>query len=140
MLGDFLCTQTYAFNLAGNWKKGEDFTIEFNQLNSFYEDEYSWFQNMSEERKEQVEYWISHDIGDFSGSYDTTIYFSNDKWEWYNSENELINNGKYQESDKYPGLIAMYVNDESKNAIDAPTVLVFFIFEGKVYYPAFVKA
>lgn len=140
---DFLCVDVYGMELNGKYKHGEDFTIDFNVLSPFTDDEYS-YTNISEDddylekMKQRLEKYI------FCGDdFDTTIEFSDGEWEWYNSDGDLINNGEYQESKKYKGLIEMYAteNSEKYSRIYNEIAPLFFYIDndGNIYYPGFIK-
>ena len=93
------------------------------------------------EKKIRADYKISS-----SDAVSSAISFSDGKWEWKNSSGSLLNNGSYQESKKYPGLIAMYTDSSSKRkesefSLDEgyATLMLYIADDGKVYYPYFAK-
>ncbi len=142
----FLCTDTYGIKLAGKYKKGRDFTLKYNLEDTVKEDEQLMYQIKEVEQSryqiEENQEWLEC-AESFYHDLDSTIQFSDGEWEWYNADDELLNNGKYEESKKYPGLIKMYVDEESEKCPDYAKntyPLWFYIADdGEIYYPAFVK-
>ncbi|MBE6826512.1 MAG: hypothetical protein E7511_06490 [Ruminococcus sp.] len=150
--GEFLCVETYGFELD-TYTKGEAFSITYNPERTILLDEYSRY---------NMEGWDEAAIDKQLGRYcsffgqdesaigeDTTLEFSDGHWEWYNSDGGLINNGIYQESQDYPGFIMMSVEensvavdtDQEKATFTHCMPLLFYIAEdGEIYYPAFVRA
>lgn len=138
---DFLCTDTYGVKLKGSYKKGKDFKLEYNFIDTLTKDEQSPYK----ENDNQYE-WLEHMTEIAENQYNcdslkSTIKFSGGEWEWCNADDDLLNNGKYEESKKYPGLIKMYVDEDSEKCPEYAknTPLWFYIDDGKIYYPAFVK-
>lgn len=82
--------------------------------------------------------------------FDTIIEFENGTWNWYDKEHSLINNGEYQESSIYDGLIVMYITDGKKPypehleeyykkiSKSAPCIYLY-INDGKIYFSALIK-
>lgn len=139
----FLCTDTYGIELDGKYKKGKGFTLKHDLEVTLKDDEQSPYQ-----WEESPEEWLEKKLRRAEIDYncddlDSTIQFSDGEWEWYNADDELLNNGKYEESKKYPGLIKMYVDEESEKCPDYAKntyPLWFYIADdGEIYYPAFVK-
>lgn len=142
-IDNFLCTDTYGIELDGKYKKGKGFTLKHDLEVTLKDDEQSPYQ-----WEESPEEWLDNIIERAEKNYycddlDSTIQFSDGEWEWYNANDELLNNGKYEESKKYPGLIKMYVDEESEKCPDYAKntyPLWFYIADdGEIYYPAFVK-
>lgn len=142
----FLCTDTYGIKLAGKYKKGKAFTLKYNLEDTVKDDEQSRYQIKEVEQSryqiEENQEWLER-AESFYHDLDSTIQFSDGEWEWYNTDDELLNNGKYEESKKYPGLIKMYVDEDSERCpdyADNTYPLWFYITDdGEIYYPAFVK-
>ncbi|MBQ8349724.1 MAG: hypothetical protein IJY19_08805 [Ruminococcus sp.] len=143
-MGDLICTDTYGIDLKDVYKSGEDFTLEYNIMNTLKNDEFSPYNgkksDFSDENMDSIEknLLIQYNCDDLN----TAFVFSDGEWNWYNADGELINNGKYSESDNYPGLILMYVDTDSKNTNELPSycMLALYIAEdGNIYYPAFAK-
>lgn len=139
----FLCTDTYGIELDGKYKKGKGFTLKHDLEDTLKDDEQSPYQ-----WEEAPEEWLEKKLRRAEIDYncddlDSTIEFSDGEWEWYNADDELLNNGKYEESRKYPGLIKMYIDEDSeKHPVYAENTypLWFYIADdGEIYYPAFVK-
>lgn len=148
-VNDFICVPTYGFKLNGNYNKGDDFTVTFNILDTLKDDKYSlWYTQDWENHKESNGQTTAEKYMDiFKEQYgnldDTTLKFSNGKWEWKNSEGKLINNGTYLESEEHEGLIAMCLNDKSKNIGHHPARYSPYFFyidsAGTIWYPNWVK-
>lgn len=153
-MGKFLCVDTYGFKLDGKYKAGKDFEIVYNVYDTVYDDEYSLYSvlrtdNDIVERKLDYYYELGFEQDDWDEDSDTTIEFSDGEWKWYNEEGHLINDGEYQESKDYPGLIMMTITEDS-DRVDTDSgpwktysncaPLLFYIHDGQIYYPAFVKA
>lgn len=146
---DFICVPTYGFKLDGNYSKGKDFKITFNPLATYLDDEYSVYHTEDYEHNtthdgQLYSDWLKERLTNSFGDLDDTkLEFSDGEWNWYNSEGELLNNGIYDESSKYKGLISMAVTDDSKKnnteyKIMSP--LWFYIDgNGKIWYPNWVK-
>ncbi len=143
--------------LKGSYKKGKKFTVKFDPLAPISDDKSSIhnsiFNDMS--KKELINYVIESDvpvnddrhiiqlmfnlIGDLG---EGEIIFDDGKWEWYNGKGDLVNNGTYQESKDYPGLIGMYVDEDSERYIDSYSHVCphLFYIDGKdISYPCMVK-
>lgn len=136
----FLCTDTYGVELDGKYKKGKSFILKHYLEDTLAKDEQSCVtrdDELPERLLERAE--MNYHCDDI----ESTIKFSDGKWEWYNDEDALLNNGKYEESKDYPGLIKMYVDEESEKCPDYAKntyPLWFYITDdGEIYYPAFVK-
>ncbi len=136
----FLCTDTYGVELDGKYKKGKSFILKHDLEDTLAKDEQSCVtrdDELPERLLERAE--MNYHCDDI----ESTIKFSDGKWEWYNDEDALLNNGKYEESKNYPGLIKMYVDEESEKCPDYAKntyPLWFYITDdGEIYYPAFVK-
>ena len=139
---DFLCTDAYGIELDGKYKKGKSFTLKHDFEDTLENDEQSYYKGRDDEEElidkaiEHVEW--AYDCDDLK----TTIEFSDGEWEWFNADGGLINNGRYDESKAYPGLIMMYVDEDSKNCPDyAITSPMWFYIadDGEIYYPGYVK-
>lgn len=158
--GKFLCTETYGLTLESDYEHGKDFSITYNLHDMQMDDEYSLYYTyyLAEKSAEDYEnYWNLHapQMG-FGESWkkDTTLQFSNGKWEWYNSEGDLINNGTYQESESYPGLIAMTIDEDSAKAnfdednrsaentyrayTNSMPLFLYIAENGEIYYPSHI--
>ncbi len=139
---DFLCTDTYGIELDGKYKRGKAFTLKHDLEDTMENDEQSYYKG-----RDNAEELIDKAIERAKHNYDcddleTTIEFSDGEWEWFNADGGLINNGRYDESKDYPGLIMMSLDEDSKNcpdyAITSP--LWFYITDdGEIYYPGYVK-
>lgn len=144
--GDFLCVETYGFELDGKYKQGKDFTIKYDPETTMKKDPLSSY-NKNEDRddaRDDLETRTDRIAESYnSSSVKTTIEFSDGKWKWYNSKGKLINKGKYSEGDEYEGIISMYITDNSEeyNAMfDTMMPLIFYIADDeKIYYPIFVR-
>lgn len=136
----FLCTDTYGIELEGKYKKGKSFTLTHDLEETLEEDEQSYIGSSEERLEETLE---RAEMNYHCDDLESTIKFSGGEWEWYNDEDELLNNGKYEESKKYPGLIKMYIDEDSEKHPDHALMnypLWFYIADdGEIYYPAFVK-
>ncbi len=136
----FLCTDTYGIELDGNYKKGKSFTLKHDLEDTLEKDEQSCVTRDDELLERLLE---RAEMNYHCDDLESTIKFSDGKWEWYNDEDALLNNGKYEESKDYPGLIKMYVDEDSEKHQDHALVLYplwFYIADdGEIYYPAFVK-
>lgn len=136
----FLCTDTYGIELDGNYKKGKSFTLKHDLEDTLEKDEQSCVTRDDELLERLLERAERNYRCD---DLESTIKFSGGEWEWYNDEDELLNNGKYEESKDYPGLIKMYIDEDSEKHPDHALVLYplwFYIADdGEIYYPAFVK-
>lgn len=148
--GDFLCVPTYGFELNGDYSFGNDFKINFNQQTSLIDDPasiYNIYKNYENDEAKADEYLEKFEMRCepqfVNGEFDTTIEFSDGEWKWYNADGELINNGKYQESKDYKGIVSMYLTDDSKNCEKITKMLdplLFYIADdGEIYYPGYVK-
>lgn len=141
---DFLCTDTYGIKLKGSYKKGKDFKLEHNLIDTLTKDEQSPYR-YEDDPEEWLEHTTERAIANYHYCDDlkSTIEFSDGEWEWYNADNDLINNGKYDESKKYPGLIMMYIDDDSEKCPDFAKYMFplwFYIDnDGEIYYPAYIK-
>ena len=151
-LGDLLGYATYGLNVRGEYVQGGDFVLDFDQLAVYNDDPFSPCKHGKNdenpeksiediEKKIRADYKISS-----SDAVSSAISFSDGKWEWKNSSGSLLNNGSYQESKKYPGLIAMYTDSSSKRkesefSLDEgyATLMLYIADDGKVYYPYFAK-
>lgn len=139
----FLCTDTYGIELKGKYKRGKDFTLEYDLEDTMEEDEQSPFKSESdpEELRDRIEERAEMNYG--CDSLESTIEFSDGEWEWFNDNGDFLNNGKYEESKDYPGLIKMYIDEDSEKCPDYAMYtcpLLFYIDDdGEIYYPAFVK-
>lgn len=139
----FLCTDTYGIELKGKYKRGKDFTLEHDLEDTMEEDEQSPFKSESdpEELRDKIEERAEMNYG--CDSLESTIKFSDGEWEWFNDDGDLLNNGKYEESKDYPGLIKMYIDEDSEKcpdyAMNSYPLLFYIDDDGEIYYPAFVK-
>ncbi len=143
---DFLCTDTYGIELDGKYKKGKSFTLKHDLEDAIENDEQSHL--LGYENEDDAEELIDKAIERAEQAYgcddlETTIEFSDGEWEWFNADGGLINNGKYDESKDYPGLIMMTLDEDSKNCPDYALYtfpLWFYIADdGEIYYPGYVK-
>lgn len=142
-VNDFLCTDTYGIELDGKYKRGKDFTLKHDIEDTLENDEQSYYKGRDDEEElidkaiERAE--LAYDCDDV----ETSIEFSDGEWEWFNADGGLINNGRYDESKDYPGLIMMYVDEDSKNCPDYALYtypLWFYIADdGEIYYPGYVR-
>ncbi|MBP3309581.1 MAG: hypothetical protein J6L05_02065 [Ruminococcus sp.] len=142
IIEDFLCGDTYGIELDGKYEKGKDFILKHDIEDVIRNDEQSSFFGLEDTDKS-----LQRNIEIARAQYDcddveTTIEFSDGEWEWFNADGGLINNGKYDESKEYPGLIMMCLDEDSKNcpeyAIDTPLWL-YIADDGEIYYPGYVK-
>lgn len=141
---DLICTDTYGIKLDGKYKQGDDFTLEYNIMDTIKDDEISPYNVFTDGSYEYTMDQIisSLEIQYGASDFNTTLEFSDGEWSWYNCYDELINNGKYAESSDYPGLIMMYIDEDSKYDNEIAEMcpqLLYFGKDGKVYYPAFAK-
>lgn len=140
---DFLCTDTYGIELDGKYKRGKDFTLKHDFEDTLENDELSYNKGRDDE-EELIDKAIERAEHDYDcDDLETTIEFSDGEWEWFNADGGLINNGRYDESKDYPGLVMMYVDEDSKNCSDYALYtypLWFYIADdGEIYYPGYVK-
>ena len=77
--------------LVGKYKKGNDFKIESSS--------------------EMINYSYKKVIEENNT---LTISFSEGSWELYDPDGELVSNGKYEESETVPGLLAVYITKDSE--------------------------
>ena len=148
--GDILGFETYGLNVSGEYVQGEDFVLDFDQLAVYEEDPFAQHKSGSREgvslndisKQIRSDYELNASGGDISSA----VSFSDGRWEWKNSEGSLINNGTYQESEKYPGLVVMYTDSSSKHDENSmgyqPGYLTLFLYisdNGEIFYPYFAK-
>ncbi|MBR3268988.1 MAG: hypothetical protein IKI58_09770 [Oscillospiraceae bacterium] len=142
---ELLCTDTYGYQLKDSYRYGKSFTVTFDPVKTMETCPYYF---LSGTEKSQIEEQIEHRANFFRNAYKsdntkTTIKFSNGKWEWKNSEGELINKGTYQESSKYKGLIALTTTSDSLAGRDVSyssvMPLMFYLTGKDIYYPCFIK-
>lgn len=143
---DFLCTDTYGIKLDGSYKRGKKFKLEHNLRDTIKNDPQSIINDRY--REEAPEKWLERTTEMYLCQYgcddfNSTIEFSDGEWEWFNADNKLLNNGKYEESEDYPGLIKMYIDEDSEKCPEYAKMIYplwFYIGDdGEIYYPAFVK-
>ena len=140
-----LMTSSAFLPTAPSWTAataGEDFTIAYNALDTFLEDEYSrYYTSKNDALKNDLKTNIEKQLGSTD---DTWIEFSGGKWKWYNSEGSLINDGIYKESEEYRGLIALFVTEESANpdgtAVSMSPEFLYLDSDGKIWVPYMMKA
>lgn len=142
---DLICVPTYGTELDGSYKYGKDFTIVYNAMDTFLEDEYSKYYVLGWDKDSQkVENLRSTIESQLGSTDDTKIEFSDGKWKWYNSAGELINDGIYKESEEYKGLIAMFITDDSLNCVKDFKILspefLYLDDSGKIWIPYMMKA
>ena len=150
--GDFVCRDASGAELEDDYKQGKGFSISYNYLDTFENDETAYVKSYMEDKEQQLDMLKSTlrntmDIdGELNRDFDTTIEFEDGEWEWLNKEGKLLNNGEYQESEKYKGLVVMYITEDSENYLQREkstikTQRVFlYIHDGEVYAPIFIKA
>ncbi|MBQ8922049.1 MAG: hypothetical protein IJ060_07815 [Oscillospiraceae bacterium] len=144
-LGDLLCTDTYGYTLKDSYRYGKSFSITFDPVKTMETCPYCFISGTDESaKKEQIEQRAEHIKQAYhSDSTKTTIKFSGGKWEWKNSEGDLINKGEYQESSKYKGVIALTTTSDSLAGNDTLfsiiPPLMFYLSGEDVYYPCFIK-
>ena len=138
---DLICVPTYGTELDGSYSCGKDFTIVYNAMDTFLEDEYSRYNlSQNDNFRNNLKPYIEEQLGSTG---DTRIEFSGGKWKWYNSAGELINDGIYKESEEYKGLIAMFVTEESANPNEDFILLspeFLYLSGGEVWLPYMMKA
>ena len=143
---DFLCSDTYGIELDGKYKRGKAFTLKHDLEDVIRNDVQSHL--LGYEDEDNADKFIDKAIERAELAYDcddveTTIEFSDGEWEWFNADGGLINNGRYDESKDYPGLIMMTLDEDSKNCPDYALYtfpLWFYIADdGEIYYPGYVK-
>ena len=138
---DLICVPTYGTELDGSYSYGKDFTIVYNAMDTFLEDEYSRYNlSQNDNFRNNLKPYIEEQLGSTD---DTRIEFSGGKWKWYDSDGELLNDGIYKESEEYKGLIAMFVTEESANPnkdfiLMSPEFL--YLSGGEVWLPYMMKA
>ena len=140
---DFLCANTYGIKLDGKYKKGKSFTLKHDLEDTMEDDEQLYYKG-EDDAEENIEKAIERAEQAYGcDDVETTIEFSDGEWEWFNADGGLINNGRYDESKDYPGLIMMYLDEDSKNCPDFAMrtfPLWFYIADdGEIYYPGYVK-
>jgi hypothetical protein len=141
---DFLCTDAFGCKLDGSYQPGEDFTIQYDRIEALNSDP-----NYILVNQEHLEQNIAYQKDTMNNQWNTaststTVSFSNGVWEWKTADGNLINNGVYQESKQYPGLIAMTLSDSSAAGNEYTvfkTMIPVFLYvnEGKVYSPCLIK-
>lgn len=139
---DLICVPAYGTELDGSYSYGQDFTIVYNALDTFLEDEYSrYYTSKNDALKNDLKTNIEKQLGSTD---DTRIEFSGGKWKWYNSEGSLINDGIYKESEEYKGLIALFVTEESANpdgtAVSMSPEFLYLDSGRKIWVPYMMKA
>ena len=128
-----LCSDTVGVTLKGDYSKGNDFALEFDQYKML--DEWAFETN---DQKDALRYSLEDKTGKGSP---TTIEFSSNKWTWKNAEGETINSGSYKESDEIEGLFVMNTDDSSQHgAGDINLYQFMYINGGEVYFPYAFKA
>ena len=143
-IDDLLCVPTYGFKLDGKYKAGKDFTVDYNALATYLDDEYSKYYlfgyDKEKSRADDLKEVLERQLGSTD---DTKLEFSDGRWEWYSSDGELINDGVYQESSEYEGLIAMSITDDSVHCDADFKVLspIFFYIDdsGSIWLPYMMK-
>ena len=138
---DLICVPTYGTELDGSYSYGKDFTIVYNAVDTYLEDEYSrYYMAQDDSFRNNFKTYIEKQLGSTD---DTRIEFSGGKWKWYDSDGELLNDGIYKESEEYKGLIAMFVTEESANP-DEDSILLspefLYLSGGEVWLPYMMKA
>ena len=140
---DFICVETYGMKLDGSYRKGKNFTVNFDPMAPYYDDAYSNYNLEPDSRGRNDEMYQTYLERFFAGSRDTTITFSNGKWTWKNGAGEIVNNGYYMESDEHPGLIGMFIGEDSahndKNYQMVCPLLFYIAGDGTIWYPNWVK-
>lgn len=141
---DFLCTDTYGIELDGKYKRGKAFTLKHDLEDVVRNDVQSHLLGYEDNAEELIDKAIERAKSNYNcDDVETTIEFSDGEWEWFNADGGLINNGRYDESKDYPGLIMMYLDEDSKNCPDYALYtypLWFYIADdGEIYYPGYVK-
>ncbi len=143
-VNDFLCSNTYGIELDGSYTSGKSFTLKHDLEDVVRNDVQSHLLGYEDNAEELIDKAIERAEHDYNcDDIETTIEFSDGEWEWFNADGGLINNGRYDESKDYPGLIMMYVDEDSKNCPDYALYtypLWFYIADdGEIYYPGYVK-
>lgn len=151
--GDLLGFETYGMSLDGDYVPGESFTLDFDQMNVFAEDPYGYCSNVKNSH-EDIERFIDNKSESIEQQYgldesenlNTVLTFNNGSWKWKNAEGGLINNGSYQESELYPGLIVMYTDSTSRKTKEQlklfegdDTIMLYIDSDGQIYHPYFIK-
>lgn len=151
-IGDLLGFRTYGMSLDGDYVPGESFTLDFDQMYVIANDPYGYTsKDRSDEETEKFfgsmkDALEKHYSLEESEDLSTVFYFDNGTWEWENAEGNTINSGSYQESELYPGLIAMYVddtsrlNEENTKLVEGyGTIMLYIGSDGQIYHPYFIK-
>ena len=135
-MDNLIYTDTFGYHLNGSYRPGEPFTITFDPIKTVETCVYYKLkdtENLSRIYKSAFQ----------SESTNTTIEFSDGKWEWKNNEGALINKGEYQESSEYKGLIALTTTSDSlagnTNSYKTMMPLMFYLSGDQIYYPCFIK-
>lgn len=142
---DLICVPTYGTKLDGSYKYGKDFTIVYNAMDTYLDDEYSrYYINGWDKDSEKTENMRSSIESQLGSTDDTKIEFSDGKWKWYNSAGELINDGIYKESKGHKGLIAMFLTEDSarpdEDFISLSPIFLYLDDSGKIWIPYMMKA
>jgi len=151
--GDVLWHETYGAELAKTYTPGSDFTINYDMIKLLEEDPCSAYnkKESQNDKDDLVDYYVQnivrlYGLPEDSTDTSTKLTFSGGKWEWKNCEGGLINNGSYQESEKFPGLIAIYTDETSKiketdrGIFDGQATTLIYISDNKdITYPVLVK-
>ena len=140
---DCLCVDTYGFTVKDQYAKGGAFSLNYNYKEAMEDNPNSRLYQNDGTINDWVIPRMRDKLEDTGSDYNTTIDFANGEWTWKNASGNLINNGVYSESEKYPGLIEMKLSEQSK--VDNTSYMmysaIFYIADdGKIYYPSFIKA
>jgi len=138
---DFLCVDTYGLSLNTTYTHKAAFSLNFNYKKAMEDCKYSRLYRLDGTTDPDLIYTLQSIYGDSGEHYDTTIEFADGKWTWKNSSGNLINNGSYIESEKYPGLIEMDISEQSATyQLCNRSVTYFYIADdGRIYYPYYIK-
>ena len=123
-----LCADTAGWELDGEYKKGESFTVKFDPM-AAADDWYFYDDDTPENKKGTIETFLKTDKI-------TEIKFSSGKWEWINADGETLNTGSYTESGEIDGLFCMYPDENSEHGAANDDIYQFMYISGsQVYYP-----
>ena len=152
--GDFLCVPVYGFTIDGSYRKGGDFTVDYVPENTLRDDRWSLaYYNETDKTfsAQPDEERISAQLSMLAGRYgipdgsklQLRLTFSGGSWEMTASDGTSISKGGYQESEKHPGLIAMYAeSDEPQKQKIISEIRPLFLYiekDNSVYYPGFIR-
>ncbi len=140
--GNFLSCETFGISINGTYQSGTEFDFKYNPIQEILENPDSTYNDTHPDTTRRLYLQMAYHLPEGSENYDTTVHFSNGKWTWVNFQNQEINTGSYQESKTYPGLILMYLDNDSRrdsSSLEYFCQMIYIADDGKVYLPLYVR-